>query len=202
MSTKNFVNTLLTTYGQDALSNQFYVNFNPLSIVGLGGSWSDQLAIRTLTCSIPAQTISTYEVVKRGRKFSRPSGVSEQSYEFSFTYRVDQNYKTYRLISDWMKIIQAPVTMASSTEMIGDVATSWRIPITVTAADSLDRVKAKWIMEGAFPVEQDAIEFDEENGDPLVLSVTMHFQNILYPLSTDTIDETGMILSPANSELP
>lgn len=192
----NYLNTLLTGYGEDALTNQFVVDFNPVNILGPSASYQTDLSVRTLTCSIPAQTIGTYEITKRGRKFSRPSGVSEQSYEFSFTYRIDKNWKTYAFISDWMKVIQNPITMVAT----GDAAliNAIRDTITVKAMDSLEKTKATWIMEGAYPVEQDAIDFDEESGDPLVISVTMHCINIKYPLMASINTEVVPSQTPTN----
>lgn len=197
MSGQNFLNTLITQHAEDALTNHFEVIFNPINALIGQADYKDSLAIRVLTASIPAQTISTYEVSKRGRKFSRPSGLSEQSYEFGFTYRIDKNFKAYRMISDWMKVIQAPVTMAMSSDVSLNAI---RTVVTVNAIDTLGNIRATWIMEGFFPKEQAAIEFDENSGDPLIISVTGDFINIKYPLLAEGTEPSIASLVPSNSE--
>jgi len=196
MPAQNFLNTLITQHAEDALTNHFEVIFNPINALKDQADYTSPLAIRVLTASIPAQTISTYEVPKRGRKFSRPSGLSEQSYEFSFTYRIDKNFNAYRMISDWMKVIQAPVTMAMSSD-VG--LNAIRTFVTVNAVDTLGNIRATWIMEGFFPKEQAAIEFDENSGDPLIISVTGDFLNIKYPLLAESSNISNIKLTPSNS---
>ena len=171
------LDTLISAaYGQDALANHFKAK--------IGGVTSDALNFRILTFEIPAQTVSTYELTKRGRKMSRPSGVQDQSYEFSFTYRLDKNFAVYTEISDWLKSLQHPLSMAMSADIVG---ANVRRPVAIKAIQGLDpawgaEVAIKeWSFIGAMPISQDAVSFDEENGEPLVMSVTMHCMGINYP---------------------
>lgn len=174
---------ILQTFGEDALGNHFQVIIpvfpNVLALANLN--------MRIKSLEIPAQTINTYEITKRGKKLTRPNGVSEQGNEFSFTYRADKYFQVYNSISQWMSYIQNPTNMVGASDSgplgIGG-ASEYRIPIIVNGLDTRDIITNTWVFSGCWPSIQDAISFDEESGDPIEVSVTMQYITMVYPGTT------------------
>lgn len=144
----------------------------------------ENLNLRVTNCTAPEFTIDVYEVIKRGKKFERPSGVSGMTKEFSFTYRIDRYYTTYNALIAWMGYIHNPVTntMASDAGLNGTGGLStFRAPINITAIDTNDNLLNTWTYMGCFPKTHDAIEFDETSGEPITASCTMSYVDIFYP---------------------
>lgn len=179
---------VLQTLGEDAISNHYSIIL-PTTVSQLAGV-NDQLTFRITNVSIPEKTIATYTITKRGRQFDRPSGVSEQSREISFTFRPDKKLVTYKAISNWMNYIQNNETMFMASDSGADGtggASLFRAPIEIWAIDSLDdntisgTPNSIWVCEGCFPTSLGGLEFDEESGDPLTVDVTLNCFNIIYP---------------------
>ena len=179
---------VLQTLGEDAISNHYSIIL-PTTVSQLAGV-NDQLTFRITNVSIPEKTIATYTITKRGRQFDRPSGVSEQSREISFTFRPDKKLVTYKAISNWMSYVQNNETMFMASDSGADGtggASLFRAPIEIWAIDSLDdntisgTPNSIWVCEGCFPTSLGGLEFDEESGDPLSVDVTLNCFNIIYP---------------------
>ena len=179
---------VLQTLGEDAISNHYSIIL-PTTVSQLAGI-NDQLTFRITNVSIPEKTIATYTITKRGRQFDRPSGVSEQSREISFTFRPDKKLVTYKAISNWMSYVQNNETMFMASDSGADGtggASLFRAPIEIWAIDSLDdntisgTPNSIWVCEGCFPTSLSGLEFDEESGDPLTVDVTLNCFNIIYP---------------------
>jgi hypothetical protein len=174
---------ILATFGNDALAN----HFNLILPVFPNAIALANLNMRIKTFEIPEQTIETYEITKRGKKLTRPSGISGQSNEFSFTYRIDKYFQTYNSISQWMSFIQNPTNMAMASDsgpLGAGGASEFRVPIIVNGLDANNIITNVWAFTGCWPSSQDAISFDEESGDPLEASVTMQFITVVYPGTT------------------
>ena len=178
----------LASLGEDLLANKYSIIL-PTTVSQLAGV-NDQLTFRITNVSIPDKTIATYSITKRGRVFDRPSGVSEQSREISFTFRPDKKLVTYKAISNWMSYVQNNETMFMASDSGADGtggASLFRAPIEIWAIDSLDdntisgTPNSIWVCEGCFPTSLGGLEFDEESGDPLSVDVTLNCFNIIYP---------------------
>jgi len=171
---------ILRDYGEDLLGNFFEVSISPFP----GVTSIEQLNFRILTFDVPDQAIGTYQIDKRGRSFTRPSGAYEQGNEFSFTYRVSKYLTHYKSISAWLAYIKDPKTsaMASDSGPLGQGGPSlFRVPVTVFSKDTNNNLLAQWDFDGTFPISQGGVSFDESSGDPLVASVTMNYMGITYP---------------------
>jgi hypothetical protein len=170
----------LQQFGEDALTNHFQLIIPTFpSVLQL-----PNLNMRVLTVEIPEQAVGVYDVTKRGKKFSRPNGVSEQEKTFTFTYRSDKYFQVYQGISQWLSYIQNPVTMAMASDsgpLGAGGPSTFRIPIIVNGLDTNDIITNVWTFTGCFPTNQDSVSFDEESGDPIIKSVTMSYINIFYP---------------------
>lgn len=178
----------LASLGEDLLANKYSIIL-PTTVSQLAGV-NDQLTFRITNVSIPDKTINTYTITKRGRQFDRPSGVSEQSREISFTFRPDKKLVTYKAISNWMNYVQSNETMFMASDSGADGtggASLFRAPIEIWAIDNLDdntisgTPNSIWVCEGCFPTSLGGLEFDEESGDPLTVDVTLNCFNIIYP---------------------
>lgn len=173
---------VLALLGEDALQNHYnlLIPFFPLGVIGdiIG------LNLRATSCEIPAQTIGTYTITKRGKTLTRPSGVSEQGNDFTFSYRPDKSFLTYNAIAQWLALVQNPMngSMASDSGPLGLVGPSlFRVPLSVQAIDANNVIRNIWIINGCYPISQDALSFSEETGDPFEVSVTMNYSSIWYP---------------------
>jgi len=184
---------LLALAGEDALSNHYNVIIPtlPNSIAG-----AVNLNLRVLSFDLPAQTIGTYEITKRGKKLTRPSGISDQGNEFTFTYRVDRYFTAYNAISQWMSFIQNPdsLAMASDSGALGVSGVSqYRVPIIVNGLVGLtldSTITNVWTFTGCWPSSQDAISFSEDSGDPIEVSVTMQYATAQFPGSVTVVAAT------------
>lgn len=166
---------ILRTLGEDALANHFEMIIPP----HVGATNLVNTNLRVLTVDIPDKSIDTYEIIKDGRKMTRPTGVSGMANEFSFTFRVDKFYQTYKDMTRWMDFIQDSRTnnMASDSGPLGaGGASEYRVPVTVLPLDAnLLVTNPGWLIEGCWPSSISGISFDESSGEPLIASVTMQF---------------------------
>jgi hypothetical protein len=170
----------LMLFGEDALQNHYNVIIPAFpNVLAL-----ESFNLRVISFELPAQTISTYDIVKRGKKFQRPSGVSEQEKTFTIEYRVDKYYQTYNAIAQWLGYIQNPssIAMGSDSGLLGAGGLStFRIPMLVQGLDTNNIITNLWSFTGCFPTEQASISFSEESGDPITVSLTFSYANIYYP---------------------
>ncbi|MGD9678161.1 MAG: hypothetical protein AB7V16_07330 [Vulcanibacillus sp.] len=173
---------ILATLGEDALQNHYQMIIPPHP--GLGNILN--LNSRILSVEIPPRTIGTYTITKRGKTLTRPSGILEQGNEFSFTYRPDKQYDTYKAIGRWMNLIQDSVTGLMPLSDSGPLGTGgvslFRVPITVLALDANNVINSTWIFMGCWPTEQSSLSFSEDTGEPLDVTITMQYTTLLYPL--------------------
>ena len=178
----------LFAMGLDALANHYSIVL-PTSVSQLAGC-NDQLTFRITNVSMPDKTINTYPTTKRGLTFDIPSGNNEQSREVSFTFRPDKGLITYSALSAWMSVIQSNITMNMLSDSDGAPSgiSKFRAPIEINAIDSISDPNitgtpvATWLLEGAFPTSLGGIEFDDTNGEPLSVSVTLNCFKIHYPI--------------------
>ena len=180
----------LALLGQDALQNHYSIIL-PTTITQLAGV-VDPLTMRITNVSLPEKSISTYTITKRGRQMDRPSGLIDTSREVSFNFRPDKKLLTYKAIANWMNYIQNNETMfmASDSGANGDGGPSlFRANLEVWAIDNLDNTNyagtpnSIWTLVGAFPTSMDGLEFSDEDGEPLDVSVTLNCFNIIYPVA-------------------
>lgn len=174
---------ILARMGEDALANH-YAMIIP-AITQLGASVAS-LNMRILSVSIPERSIETYEITRRGRKMSRPNGVSAQELNVSFDFRVDKYFECYKSIVNWINFIQDNKTMAMASDsgVLGVGGESeYRHDIEVSAIYGLnnDTPICTWLLEGAYPTSIGDVAFEEEGTDPITTTVSLNCMNIVYP---------------------
>lgn len=176
---------VLASLGLDALGNHYQMN---IPVISQLGSFVDSLNMRILSVSIPDKEINTYEIVKRGRKMNRPSGVSEQSHEITFSFRADKYWGCYNALINWNNFIQNNNTMAMASDSGPEGrggASEYRHDIEVWSISSLDDSATPnntWLIKGAYPTVISGLEFAEDNGDPIEVDVTLDCMDIVYPI--------------------
>lgn len=165
--------TLLQT-GEDALGNHFMIIIPPFP----GANESIlSLNLRVTTVSLPGRTLGTYEITKRGRKATRPTSIDDTDKEFSFEFRPDRNLRTYNSLAAWMNLI--------NHEQLGTMIPDplFRTIITVQPIDTAGKALGlPTVFEGCWINDLGGLEYDEESGDPLSISVTMQFINRIQPI--------------------
>lgn len=175
----------LASLGSDALSNHFQIVIPNIDKLGAN---VEKLNMRVLNIDIPEQAIGTYEITKRGRKFTRPSGMSDQALQVSFAFRCDKYFDCYKSLTNWKQFIQhnENMTMGSDSGPEGrGGASTFRHNIEVWAISSLDlsgKPHTIWTLEGAYPTSIGNVAFDETNGEPIECEVTLDLMNIKYPI--------------------
>ncbi len=176
---------VLANMGEDALTNHFQFVMSDVSQLGANVS---SINMRTLTCDIPERVIGTYEITKRGRKMTRPSGVEEQTNEITFSFRADKYWKCYNSFVNWMNFVQDNETMAMASDSgalgIGGKS-EYRANFEIWSITNLNNEVGVpnniWVCEGFYPISVSGVSFDEESGDPLIVEVTLQGIKIKYP---------------------
>lgn len=166
---------------EDSLSNHFV--FTIPAFPGMNDIVNTNL--RVIQTEVPAKVIETYEVIMGGRKATRPSGISGTPNSFTFTYRADKYMKVYKGFSAWMELIQSSqlgTGLGDAVPITGGISPI-RVPIILKTAEA-NKVPSGtgWTFLGCYPTEHGALTFDENNGDPLEVSVTVNFIDIIYPV--------------------
>ena len=180
---------VLKNLGEDYLPNHYSIIL-PTTVTQLSGI-EDQLTFRITNVTIPDRTINTYEITKRGRKFTRPTATDENEKTISFSFRPDKKLLTYKAISNWMNYIQNNSTMFMASDSGPDGMggpSMFRAPIEIWAIDNLDDANIAgvpnsiWLCEGCYPTSLSGLEFSEDGGDePASVDVTLNCYNIIYP---------------------
>jgi hypothetical protein len=161
----------ISVLGDDSLSNQFAIIIPsyPGQIDPNGDNF------RVTNISIPERSINTYEVHYKTQKFTKPSGKDASANEFTFEFRVDKFWNTYKGFSDWHRAIIDPVTGIQTPDFANGVS-GIRVPITVQTIDSNDvPTSTGWVFDGCFPSTIPGVDFAMDNGDPIVVSITMQY---------------------------
>lgn len=157
--------------GDDALGNQFEINFTAFSLL----SEVDRLKIRTTTVDIPNFAIGKYTVDFKTQRFTKPNGKIETPNEWTFAFRSDKYWVLYQALLAWHQYI-ADNDNGAMAEDVGAVSgtANFRTDITVIPTDSNDLPTAPgWKMHKCWPSDISGVSFDQASGDPLIVTVTM-----------------------------
>lgn len=157
--------------GDDALGNQFEINFTAFSLL----AEVDKLKIRTTTVDIPEFSVESYTVDYKTQRFTKPSGKISTPNEFSFSFRADKYWVLYQALLAWNQYVADNRTGAMA-EDVGAITgnANFRTDISVIPTDSNDVVTAPgWTMEKCYPSNVAGVSFDTASGDPLIITVTM-----------------------------
>lgn len=175
---------VLATMGDDALENHYQVVIPAIDLLGASVA---NLNMRILSASIPEKKVDVYDIKKRGRTFSRPSGQIDQDKEVSISFRHDKYFDCYKSLCNWTQYIQNNITGAIASDSGEDGSggsSTFRHNVEIWAISNLTETAtpiAIWTLEGAFPTSVGGIDFSEEGSEALTCDVTFTCKNIIYP---------------------
>jgi hypothetical protein len=166
----------IASLGDDALANNFEVILPP-TFPGAVDALST--AIRCTTATIPEKSTGKYSVEYKSQTFTKPSGKITTPNEFSFTFRVDKYWNTYRGLRNWLNIIGDGATGIQSADYVNG-ASIIRVPISIITLDSAGaETSIGWNFDGCYISSLDGVTFDQSSGDPLEVSATFDFITML-----------------------
>ena len=170
------IQSFLTQYGEDALSNHYSVVLSLPILLG-GAVLSNSITLRIVSVDIPDQAIGTYNIQKNGQSAAMPSGMEASDKTFTFTYRVGAYWPQYKIIAKWLGLLHNP-----SSGFMSPIA-GLRASVTIHALDrqGINISGVKWTMYGAFPTSQRGVSFEEDGGNPIMINVAMSFTECNYP---------------------
>lgn len=170
----------IQSFQEDALSNHFLLSIP--SFPGVSDIY--QTNLRVITIDLPEKVIETYEIIHGGRKMTRPSGISGTSNQFSFTYRADKYMDVYKGFCQWAEYVhdsQTGLSLGDAVPLVGGPSLI-RVPIKVSTAEA-DKVPngTEWTFNGCYITSHGGLTFDENSGDPIEVSGTMDFIDVVWP---------------------
>lgn len=160
----------LYAIGDDALQNQFGITLPPFAPVN--GLDADALNFRLINFSVPERSIETYSVPWRTQTLTKVGGKITTPNETSLTFRADRYWGAYTLFDNWLNYI-----IDQETGVIrADGAGSFRVDFSIFPIDNEGNALSDgWKFIGAFPSQMAGIDFDQDSGSPITVSVTMQF---------------------------
>lgn len=159
--------------GDDALANQAELNISVLSLFGV----TNPLKFRVQTIEIPEYSVGTYDVHFKTQQFTKPSGKITTPNSFTFSFRSDKYWVIYQALLAWHAYIGSTDTgiMAEDVGAISGESSS-RADILVLTFDSNNiPTSPGWKFHKAWPQQIQGFSFDQQSGDPIMVSVTMQF---------------------------
>jgi len=159
----------LRSVGDDALLNLYKVVIPPFA----GGTFTEDFAVRVENFVVPEFTHESYEVVYRGQKVMKTSGVDPNIKETTFTLRIDKNWEHYNAIKAWKFATYNPIDgVIGEGSILG-------VPITVLSVDSNDTpTGGVWVFENARVKTLAGVTFDNATGDPVKCDITIEYDNM------------------------
>lgn len=163
--------------GDDSLSNEFQVVIPTFP----GALDVGNTILRVNEFEIVDRKIGTYEIKYKTQKFTKPLAKNETENQFTFTFRVDKYYQTYKGFEAWLDSILDQATGVMNPDVVLGAASTIRVPIDVVPIDSLGNVtNPGWTYTGCFPSSLSGIKFNNvEDAAPVIATVTMQFIKIV-----------------------
>lgn len=167
------IDTIFAT-GDDALGNQAELSINELSaIFGM----KDPMKLRITVIDIPNYTVGKYAIDYKTQRFTKPSGKIETPNEFTYQFRCDKYWTLYQAMLAWKRYI-ADEDSGAMAEDVGAISgnSRFRTDCVVNTLDSNDVVTyLGWKFVGAWPSDIQGVNFDQSNGEPITVQVTMDY---------------------------
>lgn len=167
--------------GEDAFANLFLVQFDILP-PRLEGSPDGDLLKKRLDritkFNIPEKTIPTSKINFQGNSVDVILGREELIQETSFDLRIDENWAYYEALLSWFNGISQP-DENGFIDSIGDFRKGCVLSIK-TLNKSLAETGRSWKFYNTYPKKVPSIDLDYNNGDPIVISVTIGFSHFTF----------------------
>jgi hypothetical protein len=177
LAVSGLIDTVYAT-GDDALGNQAEMSIGEISSIF---QMKDPLKVRITIIDIPAYTVGKYTIDYKTQKFTKPSGKIETPNEMTFSFRSDKYWTIYQALLAWKRYI-ADEDSGAMAEDVGALTgtSSFRTNVIVHTIDSNDVVTyTGWKFEKAWISDLQGINFDQSNGEPIIVQGTLDFVKMI-----------------------
>ena len=160
--------------GDDALSNQGIITFEPLPFM----PQMESMQFRITDFSIPDFTVGSYTVRYKTQQFTKPNGSFESGNTFTFNFRVDKYYQIYQNLMTWKQLLANDQTGGMAEDVSSTTGqASLRVNFSVSTLDANNTVTSPgWVFTNAFLKTLGGISFDQASeGDPIMCAVTLEY---------------------------
>jgi len=159
----------------DALQNEWEVIITDFPFLKDSGIDAVSLSLRVVSVSIPEQSISEYDVNYKSRKITKFGGKITTPNEFSFTLRVDKNWKAYNALKKWHNFMANNDSGTLSSDYQLGVST-YRRDIVVRTIDTSDTATGGyWKFVACAPKMVPSVDLNYDSGDAIIVTINMNF---------------------------
>ena len=180
--------TDIYTLADDALQNLFDIEFTADEKVKVFADKVNldltKMRLRVTEVSIPEITVDTYELHYQGVKVIKPTPKANFGNEFSFSLRIDRDYRWYKFFEIWQEAILSIRTGERGIDTGNAVnqpgGDNFRANIRVFP-DGLG-TNDYWNFHDCFPKTIPAISLSNETSEPVVCEITFgcNYRSTLY----------------------
>lgn len=162
--------TNLYTLSDDALQNMFSVAVTQPT--GLTPKVPGEIDLRVTEFQKPEVSFGTYDVNYKTLKWTKPSGKTEFSNEFSFTMRIDRAYAWYKFFEDWNKAVLNIDTGDLGTDYGVEDGATTNLRTLIKVYPAWDATGTGWAFHGCLPKTVPSIGFSQESGDAVTAEIS------------------------------
>jgi hypothetical protein len=159
--------------GDDALGNEGILTIGSLPAFF---TFQEKISLRVTTMDIPDSVGGTYTIDFRTQKLEKPSGKIDTATEFTINFRADKYMAVYQAVQAWHQAIYNNNTGAIMEDASPLGASNFRTDLNISMKDSNGVLTyAGWDFIKAYPKSVGALNFDQSNGEPLLVPITFSF---------------------------
>jgi hypothetical protein len=185
---QNAVSTLVSA-GADAMNNLFEFRFIPPGSIGVD---TNDLRIRAQGFTPPNPTIQAYAVNWRTVSIERPSAKINLTRNFTVTFRIDANYRVFKVLEAWRGLTSISSTGYVNTDTFNntggiEVVALDRIVNNTTMGDDttlssiMQNSEMKWLFQDVWIGSIQLANYGTEASAAQTATVTFHYGNYLDP---------------------
>ena len=169
------IDTVLAIVNDDAFENEWSLVMPTfpgcLDPVGIN--------LRAVKVTSPDLQFEKYDVHYKTEKVQKPSGKQSTDKILTIDFRIDKYYSAYRSFQNWFNLIHNHENGTASADYVGGVS-AIRIPITLMLLDAngIPTATAE-VYKGCFIDKVPSRNYTYESGNPLVLSYTFSYLNMI-----------------------
>ena len=155
--------------GDDYIGYMWDILFPPLP----GSLDTEQFRLRITTHTTPNLAVGTYEIVRKGLKVTKPSGVDDSEKTFTISFRADKYLKLYSALGVWKNLIVDEVTGATGDDTVSSNNRrniTW-LPIGKDGISLASPV----VYRGCFPQTINGLSLDMAATEPVLVDITFSF---------------------------
>lgn len=158
---------ILKNLGADAFNNLYDVEIP--QIPGVAGT--EELKYRMQNFPVPTTpTPNKYIVRYKTQSIEKLGAMFENVFEVQLEIRIDRQMAVYNFFKNWMQLGINNTTGVIDEELIP------KAPIVVRSTDTGDQGTGFLLtLQNSYPISLEGFTFSQDNGDPMIRTVTLHF---------------------------